>query len=110
MVLAVGTTALCWVDLWTGILVCNGIHRLADGGSADDDCLVFHFIPLPEECTITPDRRSEAEHSRSMSLVDPQHMVFVCMDDKAMLTRWRLRFPLILVHPRLVGQTSDLQG
>lgn len=97
MVLAVGTTALCWVDLWTGILVCNGIHRLADGGADDDDDLVFHFIALPEECTIISEplfRRSEAEHSRSMSIVDPRHMVFVCMDGKAMLTTWRLRFPL----------------
>ncbi|KAJ1275369.1 hypothetical protein BS78_05G130300 [Paspalum vaginatum] len=55
MAFAVSSTTLCWADLRTGVLVCSGIDRLAAGAGTAHDCLVFRFIPLPEECARKPD-------------------------------------------------------
>ncbi|CAO2191363.1 unnamed protein product [Urochloa humidicola] len=107
MVLQVSSTSLCWVDLQTGILVCNHLERLA-AGSTDDD-LHFHFIPLPEECAIKSDPLSwrQAEEYRSMCCMGSKNIKFVCIDDcsmdkcsqghpigDAILTTWALESPL----------------
>ncbi|CAO2188142.1 unnamed protein product [Urochloa humidicola] len=107
MVLQVSSTSLCWVDLQTGILVCNHLERLA-AGSTDDD-LRFHFIPLPEECAIKSDPLSwrQAEEYRSMCCMGSENIKFVCIDDcsiddcsqghpigNVILTTWALQSPL----------------
>ncbi|KAG2573717.1 hypothetical protein PVAP13_7KG272300, partial [Panicum virgatum] len=103
MVLQVSTTSLCWVDLQTGILVCDHLDRLAAGDDGDD-VPFFCFIPLPRECAVKSDPRTwmQAEHFRSMCCVNRETIEFVCMDgysqgrptSDAMLTRWVLKFPL----------------
>ncbi|CAL5087709.1 unnamed protein product [Urochloa decumbens] len=105
MVFAVAATSICWVDLRTGILVCDHIDMLAAGTA--DDCLVFRFIPLPEECaTMAADpvsRWRPAGEYRTMFCVDRELIVFVCMAesythgcplDKSMLTTWTLTSPM----------------
>ncbi|RLN22296.1 hypothetical protein C2845_PM07G17790 [Panicum miliaceum] len=103
MVLQVSSTSLCWVDLQTGILVCDHLDRLGAGDDGDD-VLFFRFIPLPRECAVKSDPRTwkQAEHFRSMCCVTRETIEFVCMDGytqgrpttDAMLTRWVLKFPL----------------
>ncbi|RLN12724.1 hypothetical protein C2845_PM09G21780 [Panicum miliaceum] len=103
MVLAVSTTSLCWVDLRTGILICDNIDMLAAGTT--EDALVFRFIPLPDECAMTPNPlywSRLAEEYRTMSCLYPETIKFVCMDsytqdhplEKSMLTTWTLHSPL----------------
>ncbi|OEL13147.1 hypothetical protein BAE44_0025833 [Dichanthelium oligosanthes] len=73
-------------------------------GTADDD-MVFRFIPLPEEYITKPDPQSQrrpAEEYCTMSCIDRETIVFVCLDsysqghpiDKATLTTWTLKFLL----------------
>uniref|UniRef100_A0A0E0JUJ8 DUF1618 domain-containing protein n=1 Tax=Oryza punctata TaxID=4537 RepID=A0A0E0JUJ8_ORYPU len=104
MVFAVSTTSLCWVDLRTGILVCDHIDTLA-AGTDDDDRLVFRFIPLPKECAMEHDllsRERLAEEYRTMICMDPETILFACMDGyikglpigDTVLTTWTLKFPL----------------
>ncbi|CAL4885860.1 unnamed protein product [Urochloa decumbens] len=104
MVFAVASTSLCWVDLRTGILICDRIDMLAVG-TEDDDPLVFRFIPLPRECATKADpvsRWRSAEEYRTMFCVNREHIMFVCMDsytqgcplNKSMLTKWTLTSPL----------------
>ncbi|OEL19283.1 hypothetical protein BAE44_0019697 [Dichanthelium oligosanthes] len=47
MVLAVGSTSLCWVDLLTGVLVYSHHTAAADGDDTLQMIPLFHFIPLP---------------------------------------------------------------
>ncbi|KAL6661124.1 hypothetical protein ACP70R_000508 [Stipagrostis hirtigluma subsp. patula] len=98
-VFAVGSTSLWWVDLLTGILVCDGIDKLA-AAADDNDCPVFRFIPLPVECVIKHDvRRGQPEEYRSMSCIDSETFKFVSMDgysqgrciSQVTLTTWTLK-------------------
>ncbi|KAF8673771.1 hypothetical protein HU200_048525 [Digitaria exilis] len=103
MVFAVSTTSLCWVDLRTGILICDHIDMLATGTTTD--VLVFCFIPLPEECAMMSypiSRWRPATEFRTMFCVDHRTIMFVCMDSytqscpfhKSVLTTWSLSSPL----------------
>uniref|UniRef100_A0A0D9YAP3 DUF1618 domain-containing protein n=1 Tax=Oryza glumipatula TaxID=40148 RepID=A0A0D9YAP3_9ORYZ len=105
MVFAVSTTSLCWVDLRTGILVCDHIDKLNTGTDDDDDHLLFRFIPLLEECVMKPgllSRKRLAEEHRTMICMDPETILFVSMDSyiqglpigDTVLTTWILKFPL----------------
>uniref|UniRef100_A0A0E0HN61 DUF1618 domain-containing protein n=1 Tax=Oryza nivara TaxID=4536 RepID=A0A0E0HN61_ORYNI len=105
MVFAVLTTSLCWVDLRTGILVCDHIDKLSTGTDDDDDHLLLFFISLPEECVMKPSllswKRSAEEH-RTMICRDPETILFISMDNyiqglpigDTVLTTWTLKFPL----------------
>uniref|UniRef100_A0A0E0AZR5 DUF1618 domain-containing protein n=1 Tax=Oryza glumipatula TaxID=40148 RepID=A0A0E0AZR5_9ORYZ len=105
MVFAVLTTSLCWVDLRTGILVCDHIDKLGTGTDDNDDHLLLLFISLPEECVMKPSllswKRSAEEH-RTMICRDPETILFISMDNyiqglpigDTVLTTWTLKFPL----------------
>uniref|UniRef100_A0A0E0DB72 DUF1618 domain-containing protein n=1 Tax=Oryza meridionalis TaxID=40149 RepID=A0A0E0DB72_9ORYZ len=105
MVFAVSTTSLCWVDLRTGILVCDHIDKLGTGTDDDDDHLLLLFISLPEDCVMKPSllswKRSAEEH-RTMICRDPETILFISMDNyiqglpigDTVLTTWTLKFPL----------------
>ncbi|XP_052166701.1 uncharacterized protein LOC127783549 [Oryza glaberrima] len=84
MVFAVLTISLCWVDLRTGILVCDHIHKLGTGTDDDDDHLLLFFISLPEECVMKPSllswKRSAEEH-RTMICRDLETILFISMDN-----------------------------
>jgi len=104
MVFAISSSALCWVDLLSGILVCDNIRRFVTGSKGDD--LVFTFIPLPEECALKPDplfRWGRApEGYRSMCCMSSDSIRFVSMDNhshehsisEVILRTWTLTFPL----------------
>jgi hypothetical protein len=105
MVFAVLTTSLCWVDLRTGILVCDHIDKLSTGTDDDDDHLLLFFISLPEECVMKPSLLSWkrlAEEHRTMICRDPETILFISMDNyiqglpigDTVLTTWTLKFPL----------------
>uniref|UniRef100_A0A0D3EQB4 DUF1618 domain-containing protein n=1 Tax=Oryza barthii TaxID=65489 RepID=A0A0D3EQB4_9ORYZ len=105
MVFAVSTTSLCWVDLRTGILVCDHIDKLNTSTDDEDDRLLFRFIPLPEECVMKPgllSRERPAEEHRTMICMDPETILFVSMDSyiqglpigDTVLMTWTLKFPL----------------
>uniref|UniRef100_A0A0E0FNA6 DUF1618 domain-containing protein n=1 Tax=Oryza nivara TaxID=4536 RepID=A0A0E0FNA6_ORYNI len=92
MVFAVSTTSLCWVDLRTGILVCDHIDKLNTGTDDDDDHLLFRFIPLPEECVMKPGllcRKRPAEEHRTMISTSKGLPI-----GDTVLTTWILKFPL----------------
>jgi hypothetical protein len=100
MVFAAAGTSLCWVDLLTGILVCNHIDRLAT--NIKDARPVFHFIPLPPKCAVKLNGtlRGQPEEYRSMCPVGNGHTFkFVSMVgyregssiDKVVLTTWTLK-------------------
>uniref|UniRef100_A0A0E0MY71 DUF1618 domain-containing protein n=1 Tax=Oryza rufipogon TaxID=4529 RepID=A0A0E0MY71_ORYRU len=104
MVFAVSTTSLCWVDLRTGILVCD-IDKLNTSTDDEDDRLLFCFIPLPEECVMKPgllSRERPAEEHRTMICMDPETILFVSMNSyiqglpigDTVLMTWTLKFPL----------------
>ncbi|KAK3139994.1 hypothetical protein QOZ80_5AG0393820 [Eleusine coracana subsp. coracana] len=110
MVFAAGTS-LCWVDLLTGILICDNAHKLDTGLPDDDDAAgaSFRFVPLPEECAMKPDPRlsrhgrGQPEEYRSMCCIDrDEAFVFVSMDGygqgrpagEAMLATWTLNRPM----------------
>ncbi|CAL5047677.1 unnamed protein product [Urochloa decumbens] len=100
MVFPAAGTALCWVDLLNGVLVCNHIDRLAT--NIKDACLVFHFIPLPPKCDVKQPGtlRGQPEQYRSMCpMGNGDTFKFVSMVgysedgpvDKAVLTTWTLK-------------------
>ncbi|RCV35568.1 hypothetical protein SETIT_7G250400v2 [Setaria italica] len=100
MAFAAAGTSLCWVDLLTGILVCNLIDRLAT--NIKDARAVFHFIPLPPKCAVKLNGtlRGQPEEYRSMCPVNNgDTFKFVSMVgyregspmDKVVLTTWTLK-------------------
>ncbi|KAL6644495.1 hypothetical protein ACP70R_016103 [Stipagrostis hirtigluma subsp. patula] len=67
---------ICWVDLLTGILVCEGL-----AAGAADDGPVFRFIPLPKECIVEPiAERGQPEEYRSMCCINTHTFKFVSLD------------------------------
>ncbi|CAL5013890.1 unnamed protein product [Urochloa decumbens] len=108
IVFAASATSLCWVDLRTGILVCDGIGKLVGGGSTGVD-FRFRFIPLPEECAHIPgslspiSHWSQVEEYRSMSCTNRDTIAFACIDGynhspptiEATLTTWTLKLHLM---------------
>ncbi|KAK8449736.1 hypothetical protein SEVIR_7G262200v4 [Setaria viridis] len=100
MAFAAAGTSLCWVDLLTGILVCNLIDRLAT--NIKDARPVFHFIPLPPKYAVKLNGtlRGQPEEYRSMCPVNNgDTFKFVSMVgyregspmDKVVLTTWTLK-------------------